>query len=316
MATYNSIIDRTGAQSLMPEQFSREIVQGAVENSAVLRLARRLPNMQRAQTRMAVLSALPTAYFVSGDNGLKQTTEVSWADKYIYAEEIAAIVPIPESVLMDADYDIWGEVRPRLVEAIGKVIDAAVLFGTNAPTAWPDDLFTAATAASHIVDHSSFSGDYYDEIMGAGGVLSLVEADGFMVNGHVAGMSMKAALRGLRDGSTGAPIFMTSMQGSTQYALDGAPMFFPANGAFNESTALMFSGDWSQLVYSIRQDVTTKILTEAVIQDGAGNIVYNLAQMDMVALRMVMRLGWQLPNPINRLQPTEASRYPFSILVP
>jgi HK97 family phage major capsid protein len=316
MPTYNSVIDRTGAQSLMPEQYSREIVQGAIENSAVLRLARRLPNMQRSQTRMTVLSALPTAYFVSGDNGLKQTTEVSWADKYIYAEEIAVIVPIPESVLADSEYDIWGEVRPRLVEAIGKVIDAAVLFGTNAPTAWPDDLLTAATAASHTVDHSSFSGDYFDEIMGASGVLSLVEADGFMVNGHVAGMSMKAALRGLRDGSTGAPIFMTSMQGSTQYALDGAPMFFPANGSFNESSALMFSGDWSQLVYSVRQDVTTKILTEAVIQDGSGNIVYNLAQQDMVALRMVMRLGWQLPNPINRLQPTEASRLPFAVLVP
>jgi hypothetical protein len=36
----------------------------------------------------------------------------------------------------------------------------------------------------------------------------------------------------------------------------------------------------------------------------------------MVALRAVIRLGWQLPNPINRLQPTEASRYPFAVLKP
>jgi len=35
----------------------------------------------------------------------------------------------------------------------------------------------------------------------------------------------------------------------------------------------------------------------------------------MVALRAVMRLGWQLPNPINRINPNDATRYPFAVLV-
>lgn len=316
MATYNSIISRSEASALIPEDVAREIIQGVVAESTVMTLARRLPNMSRGQQRLPVISALPTAYFVTGDSGLKQTTEVAWDNVYLNAEEIACIVPIPEAVLDDADYDIWSEVRPRISEAMGAVFDAAVLIGTNAPTAWPDDILTAATAASHVVDHSSVSGDFYDEILGTVGTNALVEADGYMVTGYAAEPGMKAALRGLRDQSgAGMPIFMRSLQEAARYELDGQPIYFANNGAFTATDAHLFAGDWSQLVYSLRTDITTKLLTEAVIQDGSGNIVYNLPQMDMVALRVVMRIAWALPNPINRLNTNSATRFPFSVLV-
>ena len=94
-------------------------------------------------------------------------------------------------------------------------------------------------------------------------------------------------------------------------------MFFPQNGAFDRTSALMISGDFNQLVYSIRQDVTYKVLTEATIVDpSTKEVIYALAQQDMVALRIVMRLGWEIPNPINSLKPTEAQRFPFAVLTP
>ena len=80
--------------------------------------------------------------------------------------------------------------------------------------------------------------------------------------------------------------------------------------------ALQFSGNFKQIVYAMRQDITYKILDQAVIQDSTGKIVYNLAQQDMVALRAVIRLAWQVPNPINRLDPNESSRYPIAVLKP
>ena len=315
---YNSILDRSGTQALMPEDVSREVIQGVPQNSAVMSLARRLPDMSRKQRRLPVLSSLLTAYFVTGDTGLKQTSEVEWGNKYINAEELAVIVPIPESVLDDADYDIWGEIRPRISEAFGKAFDQAVLYGTNAPSDWPSSLLTGATSASHTVDLSTAEGaskDLYDTIMGVDGVIALVEEDGYMVNGHVASLSMRAKLRGLRDSSK-QPIFKTSMQDASRYELDGEPVLFPRNGSIVAAQSLLISGDWAQLVYAMRQDITYKLLTEAVIQDASGNIVFNLAQQDMVALRAVMRLGWQLPNPINAVNTTEATRYPFAVLVP
>ena len=74
--------------------------------------------------------------------------------------------------------------------------------------------------------------------------------------------------------------------------------------------------NFNQAVYSIRNDITYKVLTEAVIQDPTdGSIMYNLAQDDMVALRVTMRLGWEIPNPVNALNETDA-RFPFAALVP
>ena len=134
-----------------------------------------------------------------------------------------------------------------------------------------------------------------------------------MVNGHIGAMGLRGRLRGLRD-ANGQPIFTRSMQDSNRYDLDGSPIYFPRNGALEGAGDLLISGDFTNLVYAIRQDLTFKVLTEAVIQDPAtGEIVYNLAQQDMVALRCVMRLGWQVPNPLNSVNGTE-SRFPFAVL--
>lgn len=306
-----NIIDRTGAASLIPEENAKEIIQGVVSQSAVLQRGRKLPNMSSKTYKMPVLDMLPIAYFVDGDTGAKKTTKQAWDKKVITAEEIAVIVPIPEAVLDDSDYDIWGEVKPRIVEAFGKVIDEAILFGVNKPTSWRDGIVTTATAAGSVVTLGA--DDLYDKIMGEDGVIAKVEESGYFVNGHMADISMRAKLRGLKD-LNGQPIFKSDLQGGTAYSLDGSPMNFPNNGAFDKSKALMISGDFSQLTYAIRQDITFKLFTEGVVQNTDGTIAYNLMQNDMVALRAVMRLGWEIPNPINALKTDKTKRCPFAIL--
>lgn len=306
-------ITRNDAEALIPVQESHEIIQGVVEQSAVLQRGRRLANMTAAQYKMPVLDLLPVAYFVNGEGGSakKKLTTMAWDKKVIYAEEIAVIVPISEAVLDDADYDIWGEVRPRLIEAFGQKIDGAMLFGQDKPQTWRDDVVTTAVNAGSYV---KLGADLYDSILGEGGVIAKVEESSYFVNGHMADITMRAKLRGLKD-TTGQPVFKSDMQTGTNYTLDGSPMNFPRNGAFDKSKALMISGDFSQLAYSIRQDITFKIFDQGVIQDPAtGDILYNLMQNDMVALRAVMRLGWEIPNPINAMVPDKTKRCPFAIL--
>lgn len=306
------IIDRTGAASLIPEENAREIIQGVVTQSAVLQRGRKLPNMSSKTYKMPVLDMLPIAYFVNGDTGAKKTTKQAWDKKFITAEEIAVIVPIPEAVLDDSDYDIWGEVKPRVIEAFGKVIDGAVLFDVDKPSTWRDGVVTTATKAGSVVTLST-GDDLYDKIMAEEGIIAKIEDSGYFVNSHMADISMRAKLRGLKD-TTGNPIFKSDMQNGTTYSLDGSPMNFPNNGAFDKSKALMISGDFSQLVYAIRQDITFKLFTEGVVQNTDGSIAYNLMQNDMVALRAVMRLGWEIPNPINSMKTDKTKRCPFAIL--
>lgn len=316
-----NVIDRNSLSGFIPEETAREIMQGAIAESAVLRMGRRLPNMGKKVLSMNVLDALPTAYFVNAEvtgdaasqDAFKQTTRMQWANKKIFAEEIAVIVPIPEAVLDDSDYDIWAEVQPRLREAFGKKIDAAILFSADKPDTWRDGIVPSAIAAGNSV---AATADAFADIMGESGLIAKVEEAGYTPNGVMGAVKLRAKLRGLVD-SVGQPLFKTDMQGATRYALDGMDTYFPNNGAFDTTQALAIVGDFSQLVYAIRQDITFKIFTEGVIQNPAtGAIEYNLMQNDMVALRAVMRLGWEVANPVNAFNADIENPFPFAVYTP
>jgi HK97 family phage major capsid protein len=310
---YNNIVSRTDAGALIPEEVSRDMIQRATNDSATLQLFKRVP-VGRGQVRMPVLSALPTAYFVNGDTGLKQTSEVNWANKYLNIEEIASIVPVPDNVVADAELDLWDEMMPYLVEAFFRCLDGAVFFGTNAPGTWPTSVAASATAAGNVVTagtataaQGGFLGDF-DATLGK------LEEDGFDATGVVAARSARSKFRSARD-TTGQKIDGTRIGGDLA-TIDGLPVVYPMRGMFPTASGSpqLLVGDWSQFVVGVRQDITMKVLTEAVIQDNTGAIIYNLAQQDMSAIRLTFRVGWQVANLINYDQPTEGSRYPAARL--
>src|ERR1700747_1702506 len=98
MPTYGTHVARTttGSDPLVPEPLAASIIQEAPKASAALTLMNRATLSAKTQ-RMPVLYVLPIAYWVSGDAGMKQTSNQAWKNVVLVVEELACIVPIAEA---------------------------------------------------------------------------------------------------------------------------------------------------------------------------------------------------------------------------
>lgn len=296
-------ITNDDVKALEEVQVVNEIFEGTIRDSKALQLFKRLPNMSSKQSKLRILDSLPIAYFVdeTTNNGRKNITKQAWDNKFIVAEEIAVIVPIKENDLADSDVDLWAQIRPRISEAFARKIDGAMLMGVGKPTGWRKGLIPSIVEVGKEVDET---GRLYQDI---DSVMAKVEESGYNVTGLVGGVGLKSKFRLMTD-TTGQPLNTTEIGSLSRTFVD--------NGTWDKTKSTLIAGDFSQAVYSIRQDLTFKLLTEGIIQDpDTGDILYNLGQEDMVALRCVMRLGWEIPNPVNAEDESE-TRFPFASLKP
>ena len=288
------------------------MVMDDLQNTSAARTLFRNISVGKAQSRFPVLSALPMAYWVNGDTGLKQTTELGWKNKFLNVEELAVIVPVPQNVVDDSDFDIWAEARPKVAEAIDRALDAAIFFGDGAPSSFPTNVQDAATAAGNAVAVGTTpvaEGGFFGDL---DAMLETVEGDGFSPDGWAFDRKAKGRFRRARN-SQGDRLDRDRINaGFTD--LDGSPVVYTMDGLWNG--ALGFTGDFGrQFVLGLRKDVTYEVFREGVIQDQSGAIVYNLLQQDMIALRVTFRAGWQVANTINYAGGVdEAQRYPAAVL--
>ncbi len=324
--------------SLIPEDYARGIIKNVTQNSAAMRLLSRR-RMTRQVQRMSVLTAKPTAAFVtagaapfdSTDVGLKSVSRLTWADLTMTAEPVAAIVIIPDHFYEDQAYDLWGEVRSEIEEAIAAAIDAAVFFGTGAPTSWPASIDAHARAANNQVT----AGTGVDLPADLNSAMGAVESDGFYPNGWFYDLREKATLRGVRDQNRQ---FLYAMRGPANTGLQNAgdddeisarvrdvrqngeiwnlPAYTSAMGmtGFTPGTGATryITGDFDKAFLGIRSDIRVKMLTEATLTDGSDT--WQLAQRDATAMRIVTRVAYVTANPLTRLQGTAVNRSPFAIL--
>lgn len=296
MAGYTTY--QTRDTDLVPEDISYEIIQESAKASAALTLGRRVP-MSTKRNRATILDTFPDAYFVDGDNGLKQTTNMTWDTAWMEAEPIAALVVIPDDYIDDSAVPLWAEIRPRVAEAIGRTLDNAIFWGTNKPTSWTtDDIYGATVTAGNVATETTDLG------LDVGGLCETAAKDGININGFVCGPGFNWRLRNLRVAN--APVFASTVDSNTltnsvQSTLYGYPLKETTNGTWDATKTTLFMGDWSRLYVGVRKDITYSIHPDAVITDADGKVVYNAMQQDSKIMRVVARYGYTVVTPSTSL---------------
>ena len=296
-------ISRAEVATLIEDAYSHVLLDAAVSTSVVLQ-SFPVVNMGTKITHLPVLAVLPQAAWITeamDATGVKPTADVNWVDRTLVAEEIAVIVPVHENVLEDATVDILTEITTRGGEAIGEILDLAVLFGTNKPASWVSaDLHSAAVAASQTTPGNTPAVPASSkDIVGAVNTASRqLAAAGLIPDTLIAPLTFRYDVEQIRD-TYGNPIFRNE-----QFA--GYKTNLVKNASWNTNTVL-FVADSRRIRIGVRQDIQVKILDQATL----GTV--NLAERDMVAVRMKARYAYVLGISATRLN---ANATPVSAVVP
>ena len=314
MAGFNDLITRTDVP--IPTEEVGELLKVMPEESVLLKRARRQP-MSTKTVKQTIMTTFPDAYWVDGDTGLKQTTKQSFSQPTMTAEELAVIAVVPDAVIDDSSLPIWETLRPYLAEAIGRKVDQAAIYGIDKPSTWPLALVPGAIAAG-VITPGNLAATPADERKDAGQLvadlgLKMARDAGARLSGLIAQAGTGWELDRIRDADR-RPIY-----DGVAGALRGVPFDELKNGAWSDvgtgDTAVPLIGvDWSQVYIGIRQDITVKMLDQAVISNAEGKVIFNLAQQDAKALRVVFRVGYQAVMPVNHQQLDPAKRFPAGVI--
>lgn len=304
-------IDRADLSTIIQDEYSNALLESAVSSSVALQAFRRV-DLGTKTTNLPVLATLPEAEFVSesasAPGGVKPTSQITWGNKQIVAEEIAVIVPIHENVVADAvATSPLDEIARQGGAAIGRKLDGAVLFGVDKPVSWTsDDLLGAATTAGNVFEVGTGEDDLVGAIFQAAGA---VDTDGWEPDAAIVPKGLRYRLANLRDADN-RPIFLPSLS-SAPGAVDslaGLNAAYASGLVWDRSEAEAFVVDSSRVVIGVRQDITVKFLDQATV----GGI--NLAERDMVAVRFKARYGYVLGD--TRTDEGDAPKTPVSVVTP
>lgn len=296
-------ISRAEVATLIQEAYADVLLDGAREASTAL-AAFPTVSMGTKLTHLPVLATLPEAGWVSESatesGGVKPTSQATWQDRTLVAEEIAVILPVHENVIDDATTAVLSELASLGGQAIGKKLDQAVFFGVDKPASWvSDDLLSAAVAASQDVTVVDGDANTSDIVGAVNQAAKLIAVAGYAPDTMVASLAMRYEVANLRD-ANGQPIFRDE-------SFAGFSTYFNRNGAWDADEAVAIVADSSRVRIGVRQDIQVKLLDQATVSG------INLAERDMVAIRLKARFAYVLGNGAT---PAGASKTPVGVVLP
>ena len=280
-------INRTTSGVNLPAQVSDEIWGETVEQSAVMRLARRI-TLPGSGVSVPIITGDATADWVD-ETDEKPVSRATLDNKTITPYKLAVIEPFSNEFRRDLPA-LYRELARRLPFALAKKFDATV-FGLSAGA--PGSNFDTLGGATAV----GISGDTYQGLVAAD---QAVATGGGVLNGWAVSPQGRGLLLGAVDGF-GRPLFTASPNtGGTVSQLLGQPVYFTkavyaadADGAGAGTDAqLGYAGDWSSALYGTVEGVQVSVSDQATINDGGTQL--NLWQRNMFAIRAEIEVGFRV----------------------
>lgn len=277
-------INRTTNSMALPSEISSEILQNVQQESAIMRLARRVSLPGRGLT-IPVITGDPTAAWVA-ETAAKPVSNGTPGTKLMQAFKIACIETFSKEFVRDAAA-LYDAMIARLPGALAATFDSTVIGATPAPSQTNFDTFAACTAQSIL---NANNGTY----------LGLVAADADIAahGGIMNGLALSAQARGLllsAVDTTNRPLFLASAKEGVVDQVLGVPTYFNKalyKAASGSNPAVIgIAGDWTKAIFGTVAGVEISISDTATLTTGSATI--NLWQQNMVAVRAEIEVGFR-----------------------
>ena len=267
-------INRGTTGLTLPADLSDEVFANAVQESAVMQLARNVEIPGRG-VAIPVVTGDPVADFVA-ETAEKPVSNSTFSTKIMTPYKVAVIEVFSNEFRRDFAR-LYDELVRRLPYALGKKIDATVLGGTAPGTGF--DVLTGSTAVA-------LGTDAYAGLIAA---MQAVTASGGDLTGWALSPQGIAALMAAT-GSDKHPLFVNPIEGGISQIL-GAPIV-KAPAAFKAGTpnVLGYAGDWSKAAFGHVGAIDIAFSDQATLNDGTNTI--HLWQRNCFAVRAEFEVGF------------------------
>ena len=275
---------------LVPEYFASELIRVANKYGVIRRNARRMP--------LAGKTSYPTAsgvvaYRVEGMAKITSSA-VSTDNVTLDAQKLAALVPVDNDLLADANVDVVDLIALLAGEALAKKEDEWGILGLAAG----EGIFQNASVPSRDLEAGNTS---YEDATWKDLLLlqNLLDEDAVEGAKYLMSRSLWNTFRAKTVSDTDARFIFQDPGANTPATIWSLPVEWskvmpkPAD-AVQANKAFMALANFDYMMFGDRKQVTLDITTEATVTSTDGNTSLNLFERDMSAVRLIERVDIQL----------------------
>jgi HK97 family phage major capsid protein len=304
-ALTTSDADTPKAGYLIPEPLANEVMRIGQGQYGIARREMRYFNFSGAGDTFRIPTVGTISVSWTDEGGEKPASQPAFGLVTIALKKLTTIVPMTEELLEDSQVNLTALVAELIRDAVEKAEDVAFFAGTGTPYTGllKDTNIPAVELAATKINGTDVTLDNLYAAIDAlpSGALSGAK---FYMN-----RTFISQFRTAKD-DNGAYLFNPSAAVDGQIGTflgypvvtsDAFPTVTEINSA-NEAYAI-FGNLKVGAAYAEKGDIRLKMLDQATITDTDGSTTINLAQQDMVGLRVVKRVGYKtvLPTAMVRL---------------